>query len=172
MKILRIIGWAIAIAGVIITFGNLKGWFIDKNRQEIYRKLLSESSEYRVSIETPGVNTFLDKYYYSRKIPSDMQSLPIKGLTLKWMRIGGKGNPPMAGSVHVLFENEKRSTALCTLDELRQWANETPFYAWLGLWLMIAGVVVEIATDIHTFIKESRKSKQSSPADSLKINKL
>ena len=115
MKILKIIGWTIAIAGVVITFGNIKGWFIDKNRQEVYKQLLSKSSEYRVSVETSSVDAFIDKYYYSKKIPADMQSWLIRGLTLKWIKIGGKGNLPMAGSVHVLFENEQRSTSLISI---------------------------------------------------------
>jgi len=148
IKILKIIGGVLAIAGVIIAYGNLKEWFIDKNRQEIYKQLLSVSSNHRVSLETPGVNIFLEKYYYSKNIPSDMQSKPIRGLVgIGMMRFGRTGNVQM-GDVHVLFENGKRSTPVCTLDELRRWSSETPLYDWLGWWLLAIGVFLVVSIDI------------------------
>ena len=154
IKILKIIGWIMAIAGVVITFGNNKGWFIDKNRQEVYKQL---STKGRVSFKTPGVNTFLDKYYYSTKPPpvQRLPSIPSKELILHSVTI--RRTPPVV-YVSVVYQGENRSIAFCSLEELRQWANETPLYAWLGLGLMAAGVSVAIITDICNFIKESKKS--------------
>lgn len=147
----------IAIIGVIITLCHLKGCFIDTNRQYIYKQLLSKNSNYRVPIGTPVVDKFLEKYYYSKKVPSDIRSQTIKGLMLKWMAIGN--NPPMSGTVHVEFTNGERTTSLCRLDELRQWSTETPFYAWLGWWLLATSVVAEIIIDIFDYKKRELKKR-------------
>lgn len=141
----------IAVIGIIISLCHLKGFFIDTNREDIYRQLLSKNSNYRVSVGTPGVDKFLEKYYYSKKIPSDMRSQTIKGLVLKWVAMGN--NPPMSGTVHVEFVNGERTTSLCRLDELRQWSTETPFYAWLGWCLLATSVFAEIIIDIFDYKK-------------------
>ena len=153
-SLLKVFIRMVAVIGVIISLWNLKGCFIDKNRQFIYEQLLSENSKYRVSIETPGVDKFLEEYYYP-KISSDMRSQTIKGLVLLWVAIGN--NPPMSGTVHVEFKNGGRTTSLCRLDELKQWSTETPFYAWLGWWLLATSVFAEIIIDIFNFRKKKFK---------------
>ena len=148
--LLKIIIRTIAIAGVVIMLANLKGYFIDKNRQHTYTQLVRK---YNADIATPGVNEFLNKYYYTEKIPPKMLSYEISGLVLKWIGIGIR-NQPMSGTIHVEYTNGERTTALCRLDELKQWSSETPFYAWLGWWLLAIGVISETIIDIIEFRKK------------------
>jgi len=148
----------IAITGVIVSLCHLKGCFVDRNRQQIYNQLISKSTKYRVSIETPDVSKFLAKYYYSKKIPDNMRSQAIKGLVLKWIAMGN--NPPMSGTVHVEFTNGETTTSLCSLDELRQWSSEVPFYAWFGWWLLATSVIVEITIDIVSYRKKHNEYKR------------
>lgn len=148
---------SIAIIGVIMTLFNLNGYFTDKNRVNIYNQLLSKAYEYRVSFDTEGVNQFLSKYYYSKPIPADMRSQPIKGLLLTWVGMGN--SQPMSGSVHVEFQNGKKTTSLCRLDELKSWSTETPFYGWLGWWLLTVSVVSRIAIDILEFREKKAKAR-------------
>lgn len=155
---LKIFVHIIAVIGVVVLFLNLKGYFINKDRVHIYRQLLSQSSNYRVSVDTPGVNDFLAKYYYSKKIPDDMRSQVIKGLVLKW--IGLSNNPPMSGTVHVEFENSRTTTSLCRLDELKQWSMETPFYSWLAGWLVAISVITQIIIIIFDSRLTGRKSNR------------
>lgn len=136
----------IMVVGVIISFGNLKGFFIDKNRLDLYNALLSKQNRYRVSADSLGARQFLKKYYYSKVIPLEMRSYKAKGLLLKWMSIDK--SPPMSGGVCIEFENGKTSTALSTLDELRQWVKESPFYGWLGWWLLAVSTLAKITIDV------------------------
>jgi hypothetical protein len=143
-----------AITGVVITLLNLKGCFIDKDRQAIYNQLQQKTSEYRVPISNPAVEVFLAEFYFSKPLPSKMQRWEIKGLMLQWVAIGN--NPPMSGTVHVEYTNGQKSTSICRLDELKQWSVETPSYAWLGWWLLAISVVFEIVIDAFDY-REKRK---------------
>ena len=154
---LKILIRVTVILGVVITFCDLKGYFLDENRQSIYNQLLQKSSEYRVPISNAGVKTFLDEFYFSKPIPADMRQFEIKGLVLKWIAMGN--NPPMSGTVHVEFTNGKRSTSVCRLDELKQWSVETPFYAWLGWWLLAISVASEIVVDAFEYWANRKKGK-------------
>jgi hypothetical protein len=99
----------------------------------------------------------LNRLYYSKTIPADMQQYEIKGLMLKWVAMGN--NPPMSGTVHVEFTNGKRSTSVCRLDELKQWSVETPFYAWLGWWLLAISVAFEIMIDTFEYGEHRKKQR-------------
>jgi len=105
IKIIKILIRLTAIIGVVITFCNLKGCFLDENRQSVYNQLLQKSSEYSVPISNRGAKIFLDNFYFSKQLPADMRQSEIKGLILKWIAFGN--NPPMSGTVHVEFTNGK-----------------------------------------------------------------
>jgi len=144
------------IISVIISFLYLRGCFLDKERLSLYNNLLSKQNKYRVSLQHPATQELMKKYYYSKRIPTDMQSMEIKGLLLKWIAIGG--NPPMSGGVCVEFGNGKTSTVICTLDELRQWTKESPFYGWLGWWLLALSTITKLLVDLSAYIR-NRKQK-------------
>ena len=66
VNILNVIIKVTMITGVIITFGNLKGCFVDRGKSELYKTLMNSQSNYRASVEFPAVKDFLKKFYYSK----------------------------------------------------------------------------------------------------------
>jgi hypothetical protein len=155
---LKVLVLIVAVIGAAITLCNLLGCFTDKDRLHIYNQLLSKSAEYRVPVDTPGVTGFLERFFYSKKAPTDMQSIPIKGLALSWIALGN--NQPTSGSVHVEFQNGQRTTALCRLDELKQWSSETQFYAWLGWCLLAISVLSQIIIFVLDFRERNQQEKK------------
>jgi hypothetical protein len=169
-NVLKVLIRIAAVAGVVITLFNLTGLFLDKDRQAIYDQLLEKSTKYRVSILNPAVKDFLAEFYFSKPICPEMRPLEIKGLMLKWIAMGN--NPPMSGTVHVEFTNGKHSTSVCRLDELKQWSAETPFYAWLGWWLMAVSVTFEIVIDVFEYREKRKKvpTNQSAERSSTRLH--
>ena len=147
---LKILVHVSAVIGIILSYGNIQGWFKDNSRIGLYNQMLAERV---AAVTVPGVQSFLVKYYYTKQLPPDMQSSKVKGLSITALWKGD--NPPMAGTAHVEFENGKRTTALCTLDEFRQWVYDSTFYKWAALWLLLIGVTGRISLDLV----ENRKSE-------------
>lgn len=155
IRYLKVFVRLMAVGGVVVWLGDLRGWFVERDRQAMYTQLVCD---YRVSVRDPGVKCFLDQYYYTKKIPAEMRSEQLKGLLIKFISVGKKS--PMAGTVHVFFESGKRTIALCTLEELRQWADETPVHAWVGWWMVAVGLGAAIVIDLVGHLKKKAASRR------------
>ena len=84
-----------------------------------------------------------------------MRTMKIKGLLLEWMAIGN--SQPMSGGVCIEFDNGKTSISLTSLDEFRQWVKETPFYGWLGWWLLAISPAAKLLIDMLTHFSGRRR---------------
>lgn len=144
----------VAVLGVVILLFNLLGWFQSQKRLDLYKKLIEDP--YRIEINYPGVQDFVDKFYDPSKASSELKSSKIEGIKSTWVTVGG--NKPMAGNVHLWLEGNRQSQALATLDELNDWARETPLYDWLSFILILIGVSGSIIVDLVPTLKGSYKT--------------
>ena len=147
----------VALLGVLILIANYIGLFAEQNRLNLFNKLTTEP--YRAELNFPGVSDFLRDYYNPARANDELKTVPLKGILLTWITIGG--NKPMAGNVHLWLEGDKKSTSLATLDELRQWATQTPgysFVSFVSFVLIILSVFGNILLDIIPF-KRNRLAK-------------
>jgi len=157
-SILKIIIYTIAVVGVVLMYGNIQGWFQQKDRLNLYNQLIKDP--YRLESNFPGVKDFLEEFFDPSKANQELKSIPIKGIKLTWITVGGS-NKPMAGNVHLWLEGDKRSTSIATLDDFADWAKETPFYDWLSLILVTVGVVGTIIMDVYPRAKNSLVGKHN-----------
>jgi len=129
LKITGII--AIAI-GLILEFTYLKGCLFDKQRIEILNWVLN--SNVGMSIELPEAKKFMKKF----PPPKNEKKDNLTHLTKSIMKyeIGGILN----ASVNYMRKDTTRTSYVATLDEIRKWANETP-YPWISWWIALFGFI-------------------------------
>jgi len=129
LKITGII--AIAI-GLILEFTDLKGCLIDKQRIEILNWALNSDSG--MSIELPAAKKFMKNF----PPPENEKKENLTHLTKSVMQyeIGGILN----ASVNYMRKDTSRTSHIATLEEIRKWANETP-YPWISWWITLFGFI-------------------------------
>lgn len=139
-----------AILGLILTLGNILGWFVDKDRVE-FLKIINE--KHKCSPDHPGARKFLKSFFYPLPATKEEKSKPIGEIAFTGLfRKGGSINEILSGSIIVRNKDGEKTRGLCTYSELQSWSKEAPFWKWTG-WSILA---ISIILGIAIFILETK----------------
>lgn len=121
--------------GLILGFTDLKGYLKNKHRIEIINWVLNSNTG--MSLEQPAAKEFMKKF----PPPSGEKEKNLTHLTKSVMKyeIGGISS----ASVNYMRKDTYRTSHVATLEEIRNWANETP-YPWISWWITLVGFVALI----------------------------
>lgn len=142
----KITGLFILGIGVIIGYGNLRGWFLHPERQEFLKWVLE--SDVGMPIEHPSARAFM------RHFPplEDARTEEITHVTKNVQRLENGG--VLLASINYMHRDHSRTTYVATLPEIREWAAETT-YPWLAWSLTLIGFFVVSATTVLDLISPS-----------------
>ena len=130
----------VALVGVALVFCSLKGIFKNKNKVDFFKKIISD-----VEITHPSAKIFLKKYFYSLDINADDKNIQIDKIIYVGTFVKHDNQKePLEGVIKVRNVNGEASIALCSYNELKNWAYKTPFWDWFA-WILIAfSTIIEI----------------------------
>jgi len=129
---LKITGIIAIATGLLLEFADLKGCLIDRQRIEILNWVLNSDSG--MSVELPAAKKFMKKFPPPENEKRENITHITKSITK--YEIGGILN----ASVNYMRKDTSRSSHVATLEEIRKWANETP-YPWISWWITLFGFI-------------------------------
>jgi len=139
----------IGVVGMLLTMAGYLGWLASEDRQS-FRASLMKNLE--ISPDAEGGPDFLESFFYPqledegfdrstvdppnviRFVGHFNKSVSTNGKQVKWAFPG-----------RIVAANEEGAKRhLCTTEELRQWAEESPWSFWLGQSLVLLSIVVSV----------------------------
>ena len=125
-KALKIIGLLILASGIILNLANLNGMLKDKDRAEMLRWAME--SKKGIPIENKAAKLFFKNFP-----PPQDRVEDLTHVTKTVVRQPGGGLPMMV-CINYMHSDGTRTGCVASIEELRDWSNETP-YPWLA-WLL------------------------------------
>ena len=139
-------GLCILGIGVVVGYGNLRGWFLYPERQEFLKWVIE--SEVGMPIENPSAQAFMRDF----PPPENARTEKIMHVT-KWLQRLENGGVNEA-QINYMQRDHSRTKYVATLPEIREWARETT-YPWLAWSLTLIGFLVVLATTGFDLISPS-----------------
>lgn len=146
MLILKTIVHAIVITGLLLSFFELLGFFKDKDRISFYQTL---NNHLEVKLDHPGTKKFIKDFIKDNPNYRNVDFSEIEKITVRALGLGpaddDKKNATQMIAGHVVLKRKdgKVSKNLCSIDELRTWSDQSPFWRWF-FWVILAiGVLLE-----------------------------
>lgn len=160
MKLLNYIKFALAFAGLILLFINLKGWLKDNDKTEF---LTNIRTHLEVSPETKGAKKFLNNYFYILKMTQNEKEIQIDKIVYvgTFLKNGEDKKEPVAGVIKVRNINGETTPALASLNEIELWASETPFWNWIAWIAMVISLFIELGMTTYKYKRDTTKAKKS-----------
>ena len=118
-KPIQICGLIIMAIGIFIGFGNLRGWFKESDRVGFLRWVIEEPAG--MPVDAPTARKFMSKF----PPPKDARVNEITHVTKQ--TINSVGGPPMSASINYMHRDGTRTTYIATLEQVRDWANESSY---------------------------------------------
>ena len=145
MLILKTIIRAIVIIGLLLSLFELLGCFKDRERMSFYKTL---KNELEIKLEHPGAKKFIKDFIkdtdYSNEDFSKIEKITLRAFGLGHANDDNKNATQMiAGHVILKRIDGKVSRNICSIDELRMWSDQSPFWRWLSWIILATGVVLE-----------------------------
>lgn len=157
-KPIKVTGLLVLGIGILLNLGDLLGWFKHSARVKFLNWVLE--SPMGMPIETKPAIEFMKRF----PPPPDARVSEITHLTKQ--RIASLGGPPMSASINYMHRDGTRTTYVATLEQVREWANESP-YPWIAWSLTVAGFIIEVLSSTVLDRKENRKKPRPPPNTSL-----
>ena len=140
----------LAVVGLVIALGEMLGWFQDKDRLA-FVNIIQEKLE--CPKDHPGAVKFISDFVLS---DPDSATLDIGGEVDKVIFVGswignsdGKGGRHVdsltSGTLKLRSYDGHASKALCSLEDMKAWSRQAPFWKWLGLSVLAGSVALGIA---------------------------
>lgn len=157
--ILKTVVHGILIIGVLLSLFELLGFLKDKDRTCFYQDL---RSKLEASLDHPGAKQFIKDFVESNANYRNLDLSQIEKITVRALGLGpaddesGNATEMMAGHVVLKTKDGKLSKNLCSMEKLRSWAGESPFWRWVCLVIVAVGVALgAIIFVFEEFIKKS-----------------
>lgn len=155
IRFLKVLSILIAVAGILLTLSDLKGWFPNP-KDKLADKIISLKKDV-LPLDTPYLNVFLEEMFFSkqpkyRKHMSEFNGLKIKDLMLDSSRFWG--------SVYIMHKSGGIIN-ICSFKELEDWAKSDKKVAWLGWWLVVSGTAIGWLLDYLRNRKEASKNQSN-----------
>lgn len=131
-KPIQISGLIIIAIGIIMGFGNLRGWFKKGDRVEFLRWVMEEPAG--MPFDAPAAREFMRKF----PPPKDARVNEITHITKQ--TINSAGGPPMSASINYMHRDGTRTTYMATLEQVRDWARESS-YPWAAWEVTVVGFI-------------------------------
>lgn len=147
LLLLKLIGFAIVAIGIVVQFGDLKGYLKNSERQELLDWVLHAGSG--IALESPAATEFMKRF----PPPNNESAKNFTHLTKSVMRYETGGI--IIVNVNYIRKDLSRTSHVATIEEIRRWASETP-YPWISWWITIIGFLVLLAS----FYLERRQATQ------------
>lgn len=135
----------LAVVGLFISLGEMLGWFRDKDRLALVA-VIQEKLE--CPKDHPGAAKFINDFVLSNPdytgidIGAEVDKVVFVGL---WLgdsadQTGRHVDSLTSGTLKLKSHEGHVSKALCSLQDLKDWSKQSPFWKWLG-WGIVAGSV-------------------------------
>jgi len=158
LLIIKTIVHAIVIIGLLLSLFELLGFFKDKDRISFYETL---KNKLEVNLAHPGTKKFIKDFIEDNPDYLNVDFSEIEKITVRALGLGPANDDKknetqmMAGHVVLKRINGKVSKNLCSIDELRTWSEQSPFWRWFSWIILAIGVVLETSIFLfEEFIKK------------------
>jgi len=145
--------------GLLLSLFELLGLFKDKERLSFYQTL---KNNLEVKLDHPGTKKFIKDFVKDNPNYRNTDFSKIEKITLRALGLGPpnddrKNSTQMIAGHAVLKRIDgKVSQNLCSIDELRTWADQSPFWRWFSWIILAIGVLLEtIIFLFEEFLKKS-----------------
>lgn len=148
----------IAILGLLLSLGEMLGFFRDKDRTN-FAKIMKEKLQ--CPKDHPGAKKFINDFV--SKNPKykdiDVNIGEIEKVIFVGLWLGNSNNETgrhvdsvASGSLKIRNIHGQVSESLCSFEELKNWSKEAPFWKWLG-WSIVAisiflGIILLVIEEI------------------------
>lgn len=147
IKIVLII---LALIGLLISLGQMLGWFRDADRVALLRVI---EKDLKCHKDHPGAMKFINRYLLKnpeyKQLDINANEIAEVAFVGNWHGQAGEGE---AKCVDAIFSGviKLRSTKgdvtrpLCSYEELKDWSRESPFWKWFGWGLVATSILLSI----------------------------
>lgn len=129
-QLLKVTGMIAIALGLILGYADLKGNLKNKKRTEILEWVLTSSTG--LALENPAAKEFMNRFPPPKH--EDMKNLTHLTKQVVRLEKGGVYN----ASVNYMRKDFSRTNYVATLDEIRDWASESP-YPLISWWITLIG---------------------------------
>ncbi len=155
MNIIKIIIHFFAVVGLILILGNLLNWYKDSDRISFFQII---NNNHKCPPEHLGAQKFLKSFLYAWPLTEEEKTKVIENIIFTGLFEKGSGRQAnLSGSIKIRTQDGYVSKELCSFEELRSWSKESPFWKWLGWWIL----AVSISLETFIFIIELLKRKNT-----------
>jgi hypothetical protein len=147
---IKIILSLLAVLGLFISLGQILGRFRDKDRLG-FVKAIEEQLE--CPKDHPGARKFISDFVHAnpdyKNMKIDMTEVEKGVFVGNWLghpndETGRHVDSVLSGSLKLKSVHGQVTKSLCSLDDLKNWSKESPFWKWLGWGLVAASVCLGI----------------------------
>lgn len=149
MLYIKIILSLLALLGLFLALGEILGLFRDKDRIN-FTNIIEKQLE--CPKDHPGARKFINDFVYSTpdykgiNVDTEVDKIVFVGL---WSGnsnddTGRRVDSVLSGALKLRAINGQVTEALCSVEDLRNWSRETPFWKWLGWGIVATSVLLGI----------------------------
>lgn len=158
MLIIKTIFHAIIIFGLLLSLFELLGFFKDKERVNFYETL---KRDLEVKLDHPVTKKFIKDFVLKNSDYRTMDLSEVEKITVRALGFGPanddrkNSNQMITANVVLKRKDGKVTKNLCSIDELRAWSEQSPFWKWFAWSLLAIGVILDTTVFIfENFFKK------------------
>lgn len=136
---LKLVGLLVIFLGILTAFGDLMGWFVDREKAHIVD--LVWNSEGGIPKDTPGFEKFMQAF----PPPGAVDPSRVTHIVKSKIRMGPV---VMDGTVGYLTDDQLRTDPVATFGEILQWAGDT-VYEWVSWIIAAVGALILLVIEIY-----------------------
>jgi hypothetical protein len=152
-------GHVLAVAGLILALLEMTGLLVDDDKKSFYQQL---TKELQVLPTHPGAHKFMTDFIFKRNRYLDLAPEKIERITVDALGLsrrdqyGQDRTELMSAYVVVQRKDQKQTTHLCSVEELRAWAEGSGVWKWIAWAMMAFGILLEIVVFYVEDISEKK----------------
>ena len=150
MLIIKILLSMLSVIGLLISLGHMLGRFKDKDRIAFLRNI---EADLTCPSDHPGAVKFVDEFVRAapeyKTVKIEFDEIDEIFFTGQWVghsnvENGRHVDSISAGTLKLRSITGKVSKPLCSYEDLKKWSKESPFWKWLGWWIIALSVFLGI----------------------------
>lgn len=138
-----------AVAGVLISLGEMLGFFKDKDRISFFKTI---KNNLECDKNLPGARKFIKHFVFrnpdfkgiSQKEIEEAEKITFVGTFMADPENKRPVDGILSGNIKLKNSRGKANLNLCSFEDLKKWSQKSPFWQWLGWSIVAISVVLSI----------------------------
>jgi len=153
MLSLKVLLHICAVAGLLISLGEMSGFFKDKDRIAFFKTI---QNDLECNKSHAGAIKFIKDFVLknpnfkgiSQKAIEETEKITYVGMFMVDPENKKPVNDILSGNIKLKNISGKTGSNLCSFEDLKKWSREAPFWKWLGWSIVAISVILSIILQI------------------------